>query len=404
MRIWIAVKETHTIRISILEQRQHFRFGIKIILSPSHKKGKCHLVRLMYKIFTNNPKKKREGEMSKISIETAGAAARRKTCAAGSVFWLLCLILFHPILKVSSYKVDDGFISEVVLTDVNVIKGYWVDNPRQTGRKMLLLVAKEGRVLVLENPDTSSETLTILTLLPNQDICTNGERGLQSVIFHPNFAQNRYVYLFYNKFLDGCPLGDDTGTWNVLVRFTMDPATLKINMDSKQELWRGAPTRRAMHNGGAMLFGVDGKLWVTTGIGGNPDSSQPLNNVHGSVIRLNDDGTIPQDNPFTIQNGYNAYRCADTGGRVPSSASADAVCSEVFASGLRNPFRVALNPFVSDRVLFSISDVGDSRWEELNFGGSEFARVNYGYPTRNGVCPKGTGRCDPLSHLFEPYQ
>jgi hypothetical protein len=342
-------------------------------------------------------------KMRMISIEVAGAASRVKISTARFVSWLFCLILLHSTNLVNSYTLDDGFVSEVVLTDVRATKGYWVDNPRQPGRQMLLIVVKTGTVLLLENPDTSSDTLSILTL-PTTEICTNGERGLQSVIFHPNFAQNHYVYVFYNKFLAGCPQGDVNGTWNVVVRLMMDPQTLEIKLDSKQELWRGAPTRKSQHNGGAMLFGVDGKLWVTTGEGGNPDSSQPRNNVHGSVIRLNDDGTVPLDNPFTYQNGYNAYRCGDSSGWVPSSASADAVCSEVYASGLRNPFRVTLNPFVTDRVLFSISDVGDSLWEELNFGGTDFVGVDYGYPTRNGVCPKGTGTCDPLSHLLEPYQ
>jgi glucose/arabinose dehydrogenase len=271
---------------------------------------------------------------------------------------------------------------------------------------MLLLASKNGEISVLENPDESDETQIILTL-GDDEMCINGERGLQSVVVHPNFSQNHYVYVFYAKFREGCLEGQNVGPWNVVARFKMDPETLQL--DTKEEVWNGAPTTKFMHNGGAMLFGNDGKLYVTTGDGGDSANSQPLNNVHGSVIRLNDDGTIPEDNPYTVQNGFNAYRCADSGGTVPGTAPADAVCSEVFANGLRNPFRLAVNPFVTDKVLFSISDVGGSHWEELNYGGSDFAMTNYGYPMRESVCEHGfDDACAPPGNdqveLLEPYQ
>lgn len=96
------------------------------------------------------------------------------------------------------------------------------------------------------------------------------------------------------------------------------------------------------------MFGVDGKLYVTTGDGGDSKNSQPLYNTHGSIVRLNDDGSVPADNPFT------GVRCADTGGVT----SEDEVCSEVFANGLRNPFRLSVDPTELDKVKFIISDVG----------------------------------------------
>ena len=100
----------------------------------------------------------------------------------------------------------------------------------------------------------------------------------------------------------------------------MDTDTLQLIKATKKEIWRGAPTARQNHNGGALAFGNDGKLYVTTGDGGDRSSVQPLNNSHGSLIRLNDDGSVPSDNPFADRDKFESYRCADTGGVVPADA------------------------------------------------------------------------------------
>ncbi len=66
---------------------------------------------------------------------------------------------------------------------------------------MLLIASDSGTVRVLENPDESDETITILDLrFENKEICTNGERGLQSVAIHPDFQETLYVYVFYTSF------------------------------------------------------------------------------------------------------------------------------------------------------------------------------------------------------------
>jgi hypothetical protein len=73
-------------------------------------------------------------------------------------------------------------------------------------------------------------------------MCTDGERGLQNVAIHPNFKENRYVYLFYTKFKEGC-LRDknEPGSahpYNVVARFTMDPDSFMLDFDSREEIWR----------------------------------------------------------------------------------------------------------------------------------------------------------------------
>lgn len=170
---------------------------------------------------------------------------------------------------------------------------------------------------------------------------------------------------------------------------------------------RGAPLHDAVHNGGGMLFGNDGKLYVTTGDSGTKEFSQDLSTVHGSVIRLNDDGSIPSDNPFTTGNGYDAYDCRESGGRVPPEAADGAVCAEIYANGLRNPFRVAADPNVKDRTLFAISDVGARVWEELNYAGTDYAGVNYGYSTYEGPCLLASDSDCPVpdgGNFSDPFQ
>jgi hypothetical protein len=337
------------------------------------------------------------------------------------VLWSLLLI---PMATAD--VLPAGFIKEFV-ANVPAISGTWAPNPRRDGNPMILLVSKTGTIFVVEDPDEPTHTLSILDL-DDTEICSNGERGLQNTIPHPDFENNLLLYVFYTKFRDGCLEDPKNGAYNVVARFRMDPATLKLDLDSREEVWRGPPTTKKVHNGGAMVFGVDGMLYVSTGDGGDSKNSQPLNNTHGSIVRLHDDGTVPDDNPFSAQNGYNAVRCADSGGETAEGS----VCSEVFAHGFRNPFRLSLDVNHNESVKFTLSDVGKyvfcltcimsygfvphvflqcafvggNYWEELDIVGTEFAGRNYGYPMHEGVCWHGSGtRCPTPSDstIVEPF-
>jgi Glucose / Sorbosone dehydrogenase len=269
---------------------------------------------------------------------------------------------------------------------------------------MLLLASKEGEVKVLEDPDETPDFETIL-IIGEENMCSNGERGLQSIVVHPDFDENFFVYLLYTKYREGCSEGPLEGPWNVVERFTMDSINLEIDYASREEIWRGANLHKEMHNGGAMAFGNDGLLYITTGDGGDETSAKPLNNVHGSIIRLNDDGSVPEDNPHTERNGYISYRCADTEGIVPSAASEDAVCAEVFANGFRNPFRLALDHNTKEKVRFAISDVGGAYWEELSIGGTDYAGKFYGWHDYEGVCKRNSAEDCPIAeNVFENEQ
>jgi len=318
------------------------------------------------------------------------------------------LVIMSEKKNLFTSALPDGFIAETV-ADVKGVTGKFAPHPSANSAKpqILMIVSKTGQVHLVENPDESSETKIILDLAGQ--VCTNGERGLQSITVHPNFTENRYVYLFYAKYIEGCPEGKEEGTWNVIERFVMDPETYELDNDSRKEIWRTSPLHLLVHNGGAMDFGIDNKLYITTGDSGRKTSAQQLDNSLGSIIRLNDDGSVPNDNPFTVQNGYNSsYRCADTGGLVPSNVKDDenAICAEVFGYGFRNPFRIEMDKTEIEKVKFSISDVGGAYWEDISWGGSDYEGKNYGWPDWEGPCRQNSISDCPIADekfVVEPF-
>jgi hypothetical protein len=112
------------------------------------------------------------------------------------------------------------------------------------------------------------------------------------------------------------------------------------------------------HNGGALHFGADGRLYIGVGENGNGANSQTLSNLLGKILRINSDGRIPTDNPF--------YNIANANNRA------------IWALGLRNPFTFSFQPGTTRMF---INDVGSSTWEEINDG---IAGSNYGWPTTEG--------------------
>jgi glucose/arabinose dehydrogenase len=101
------------------------------------------------------------------------------------------------------------------------------------------------------------------------------------------------------------------------------------------------------HNGGAIHFGKDGKLYVAVGENAKGSNVQSLRTLKGKMLRINKDGTIPRYNPF--------YKWATGTNRA------------IWTLGLRNPFSFAIQPHTGKMF---INDVGEQRWEEINRGGS----------------------------------
>ncbi len=105
------------------------------------------------------------------------------------------------------------------------------------------------------------------------------------ITIDPNYSENYFIYLYYtyNEFL----------TTNKLVRYQLTDNVLIEDKVLLEEI-PGGP----FYDGGRIQFGPDGKLYVTTGEAGNPDLSQDLSSPRGKILRINSDGTIPEDNPW----------------------------------------------------------------------------------------------------------
>ena len=262
----------------------------------------------------------------------------------------VCLFLSGVFLAAQAATLPTGFVETQIASG---LASPTAMDFAPDGR--LFVCLQGGNLRVVKNGALLPTPFLTLT------VDSSGERGLLGVAFDPNFATNNFVYVYYT--VPGSP------AHNRISRFTAggDVAVagsevVLLNLDNLSSATN--------HNGGAIHFGPDGKLYVAVGENANPANSQTLANVLGKVLRINSDGTIPNDNPF-----FNTI-----GAR-----------KEIWALGLRNPFTFAFQPGTGR--LF-INDVGQSTWEEINDG---IAASNYGWSTCEGVCsPPNANFRDPL--------
>jgi glucose/arabinose dehydrogenase len=113
------------------------------------------------------------------------------------------------------------------------------------------------------------------------------EGGLLGIALDPNYSENHYIYLYYTY-------NDFLSTKNKVVRYVESNLSLSEDKVLIDEI-PGGP----FHDGGRIKFGPDGKLYITTGDAGNADLAQDKSSVAGKILRINSDGTIPEDNPFS---------------------------------------------------------------------------------------------------------
>jgi len=220
-----------------------------------------------------------------------------------------------------------------------------------------IFVAEQGGALrVVKNGALLATPFVSLT------VDSGGERGLIGVTLHPNFASNGLVYVYHTRI-------NGTARNNRISRFVANgDVAASTTPDATLDLpnLSGATN----HNGGAMKFGTDGKLYVAVGDNANTATPQNLANVFGKMLRFNDDLTIPSDNPFFgTQTG---------------------LARAVWAYGLRNPFTFAVQPGTGR---MHINDVGQNTWEEVNVGA---AGANYGWPASEGPDNITAGVTAPL--------
>jgi glucose/arabinose dehydrogenase len=201
----------------------------------------------------------------------------------------------------------------------------------------------------------------------------------------------------------------DEGPVNRMSRYTLNSDLKSIDEDSELVMFETRRLNTQTHNSGYIAFGKDGNLYVTVGEAGTKKAKSTDGTPYpmafdvtlGCVLRLTDDGGIPPDNPFSPENDKNSVRCNKDG----ESGNHKKRCQEVYACGLRNPFRFAVDPN-ADGTRFFINDVGDATWERVLEGGDGHAGAQYGYPEREGPCVKTTDKdnfdCEPQDWLDYP--
>lgn len=223
----------------------------------------------------------------------------------------------------------------------------------------IFICQQAGALRVVKNGALLPTPFTTLT------VNSVGERGLLGVAFDPNFAVNRYVYVYYTA---------TTPTiHNRVSRFT---ASGDVAAGGETVLLDLNNLSASNHNGGAIHFGPDGKLYIAVGENAVAANSQSLSNLLGKILRINADGTIPPDNPTTFPG---------------IAGSPSGINQAIWSVGLRNPYTFTFQPGTGRMF---INDVGQSTWEEINDG---IAGSNYGWNACEGNCtPTNANFRDPL--------
>jgi glucose/arabinose dehydrogenase len=229
------------------------------------------------------------------------------------------------------------------------------------------------------------------------NVCSNSERGVLGFTHDPGFLSNGIVYVYYTR-----PSG---GTCvNRVSSFRMSGTT--IDPASEILLLDNISSAGGNHNGGDLDVGSDGFLYVSvgdagtdprgnSGSAGSNDAAQDLSLLNGKILRITRAGQPAPGNPFS---GPGTAACRFRGN---SASTPTSTCREIYAWGVRNPFRFAFDRNDgSDR--FFINDVGQTTFEEVNEG---VLGADYGWPGREGSCPQGqtsgctsqAGKTDPVT-------
>lgn len=243
--------------------------------------------------------------------------------------------------------------------------------------------AGDGRLFVLERPgririvDTSGRLLTQPFLdLTDRVLAAAGEQGLLGLAFHPQYSTNGRFYVFYTA-----------GTGNGTLRLSRFNVTSNPNVASNSEtiLWSLAKPFQN-HNGGDLDFGPDGYLYFAPGDGGGAgdpgNHAQNMGSAFGKVLRIDVNGTsytVPPTNPFVGVAG---------------------VLPEIWASGLRNPWRFGFDRLNGD---LWIGDVGQGEREEVDrWPAGNNSGPNFGWRCYEGALPYETSGCQPQASYVSP--
>ena len=227
-----------------------------------------------------------------------------------------------------------GPTSTIEGTDSVEVLATNLEKPRAIsfGDDRIFVTEKIGKIKVIQNDALLDEPLATLR---TADVFDGGLLGIET---HPNFANNHYLYVYYTYEEDG-------NLWNKILRIKES----QNKLEEADTIFDKIPGSK-FSNGGVIKFGPDGKLYVGTGsVSDSMHLSQELESFAGKILRLNDDGSIPNDNPFGD--------------------------SPVFSLGFRNPQGMAWDK--SENLY--VTDFGPTKNDEINI---VYSGKNYGWPSQ----------------------
>ncbi|QDT96885.1 PQQ-dependent sugar dehydrogenase [Gimesia aquarii] len=307
----------------------------------------------------------------------------------------ISILLFIVVLVISQqvFAAEKVDTSPAPVKIVKVFPYLKIDRPivvthAGDGSNRLFIASQKGKVYVVPNTPEDEDLEEGKLFLDISDRVTyndkQNEEGLLGLAFHPKFKENGEFFIYYST-------PDKPVNTSVISRFRVsgnDPDKAladseEVLMRVKQPAWN--------HGGGTVVFGPDGKLYIAFGDGGAGNdvfhNGQNLSSVLGTICRIDvdhkDSGlnyAIPKDNPFLHG----------------KSAEIKTARKEIWAYGLRNPWRIA---FDTKTGILWAGDVGQNIWEEIDIivkGG------NYGWSVREGKHPFGPNGVEPRPHLIEP--
>jgi glucose/arabinose dehydrogenase len=244
-----------------------------------------------------------------------------------------------------------------------------LDNPvflaAPPGDPRQFIVERTGRIRILQ--DGNLRATPFLDI--GARVATDGEGGLLSLAFDPQYASNGYFYVYFT----------DPQHNIVVERYRAGANPNLADPTSALAIIHIAHPQYVNHFGGLVAFGPDGYLYLGTGDGGGggdpQGNAQNLSVLLGKMLRLDVSAaragqpyTIPPTNPFAAQPGRRA---------------------EIWAWGLRNPWR-----FAFDGAQLYIADVGEARREEVDIAAATLGGLNYGWNTMEGSLCFGAASCD----------
>ncbi|MGI8964620.1 MAG: PQQ-dependent sugar dehydrogenase [Limisphaerales bacterium] len=290
--------------------------------------------------------------------------------------FLICLaLIFSVFSRVNAAEPLPSVQMKVAFPNLKFDRPLWLCESSD-GTKRLFVAQQAGKILILPNDRNSAETKTFLDISDRKPFEKN-EEGLLGLAFHPQCRTNGKFYIYYSQ---------QNPRRSVISEFQISKTNSDRADKSSERILLEIPKPDWNHNGGELIFGPDGLLYIGLGDGGGKNdqyhNGQNLSSLLAKILRIDvnfQSGNlaygIPKDNPYIGQENARA---------------------ETWAYGLRNPWRFSFDRKTGELYC---ADVGQDKWEEIDLiakGG------NYGWSFREGFHEFGTNAPPANARFIDP--